>query len=420
MLLKSVRVTNFKSIHDSTEFSVGPVTCLVGRNESGKSAVLQALYTLNPVVKQDAAFDAFDFPRSRYSEFRDRPEDQPAPNVVTTTWDLTEKDLTAVRAALAGNEDHTGWGTDPFRLPDAMRVVVRKGYDNVLHWQVPVDDAALRDAVVKALTPRLPKLVLFSDYQRLPGQIAIDELKRRQAEGTLTFDDRAFLALLELAGTKPDELDGIAHSERLIAELEAVSNRISREIFVYWSQNRHLRVQFRLDAARHADPPPFNTGEILRIRIENTRHGVTVAFDERSSGFVWFFSFLVWFSQLRRQYAERLILLMDEPGLSLHPRAQADLLRYMTERLRPQNQVIYSTHSPFMIDGHEIPALRGVEDVVSSDGEALGTIVTDEIWSCGADTLMPVRAAVRSSNQRAIESSSHPANEPSSHLRSQV
>jgi predicted ATP-dependent endonuclease of OLD family len=390
MLLKSVRITNFKSIHDSTEFAVGPITCLVGRNESGKSAILQALYTLNPVIKTDAAFDAFDFPRSRYAEFRDRSEDEPAPNVVTTTWELTEKDLSVVRAALASDDA----GCYPFTVPGSMRVVIRKGYDNELHWQIPIDDEAARQAVIKALTPRLPKLVLFSDYQRLPGQIAINELTRRQADGSLTFDDRAFLALLELAGTKPDELDRIERSERLIAELEAVSNRISREIFVYWSQNRHLRVQFRLDAARPADPPPFNTGEILRIRIENTRHGVTVAFDERSSGFVWFFSFLVWFSQLRRQYAERLILLMDEPGLSLHPRAQADLLRYMTERLRPLNQVIYSTHSPFMIDAGEISALRGVEDVVSSDGDTLGTIVTDEIWSCGSDTLMPVRTAL--------------------------
>lgn len=378
MLLRSVRITHFKSIHDSTEFSVGPVTCLVGRNESGKSAVLQSLYTLNPVIKTDAAFDPFDFPRSRYSEFRDRNEDEPAPNVVTTSWELTEKDLAVVRG----------------EIPPSMRVFVRKGYDNQLHWDVPLPDPAARDAVVKALTPRLPKLVLFSDYQRLPGEIAIDELRRRQAAGTLTFGDRAFLALLELAGTKPDELDRIARSEQLIAELEAVSNRISREIFVYWSQNRHLRVQFRLDAARPLDPPPFNTGEVLRIRIENTRHGVTVAFDERSSGFVWFFSFLVWFSQLRRQYAERLILLLDEPGLSLHPHAQADLRRYFTERLRPLNQVIYSTHSPFMIDAADTAALRGVEDVVSSDGEALGTIVTDEIWSCDADTLMPVHLAI--------------------------
>ena len=403
MLLKSVRITNFKSIHDSTEFATGPVTCLVGRNESGKSAILEALYRMNPVIKDDARFDTLDFPRSRYAEWRQRSEDMAGlpesrephlgTNVVTTTWELSDKDLTVIRGALAG-------AVAPAKMPEAMRVVIRKGYDNELRWHVPIGDPDARDMVIKALTPRLPKFVLFSDYQRLPGQIAIDELERRQAEGTLTFDDRAFLALLELAGAKAGELDRIQRTEQLIAELEAVSNRISREIFAYWSQNRHLRVQFRLDAARPADPPPFNAGEILRIRIENLRHGITIGFDERSSGFVWFFSFLVWFSQLRRQYAERLVLLLDEPGLSLHPRAQVDLLRYMNERLRPLNQVIYSTHSPFMVDPNEIPALRGVEDVVSSDGESLGTIVTDEIWSCAADTLMPVRLAMKVKGER--------------------
>ena len=69
---------------------------------------------------------------------------------------------------------------------------------------------------------------------------------------------------------------------------------------------------------RPADPPPFNSGSVFRTRIYNTRHQVTVGFDERSAGFVWFFSFLVWFSQVRKNYGngKSLIILLDEPALS--------------------------------------------------------------------------------------------------------
>ncbi|MCW4038855.1 MAG: ATP-binding protein [Candidatus Bathyarchaeota archaeon] len=55
MKLESVKIENFKSILDTTEFSVKNVTCLVGKNEAGKSAILQALYKLNPDVPEARA-----------------------------------------------------------------------------------------------------------------------------------------------------------------------------------------------------------------------------------------------------------------------------------------------------------------------------------------------------------------------------
>ena len=181
--------------------------------------------------------------------------------------------------------------------------------------------------------------------------------------------------------------------EQFVAKLEAVSNRISAEIFNYWSQNRHLDVDFRFDAARASDPSPFNSGNIFRTRIRNNRHKVTVGFDERSAGFVWFFSFLVWYSRLRSHYGSRLVVLLDEPGLSLHAKAQSDLLRYIKEKLRPQYQVIYTTHSPFMVDPDNILSARTVEDVFK-DGQVEGTKVGDRVLSTDADTLAPLQAAL--------------------------
>ena len=129
-------------------------------------------------------------------------------------------------------------------------------------------------------------------------------------------------------------------------------------MFKYWTQNRNLRVLFTLDAALSGDPPPFNQGRILHTRIYNTLHDVSVNFDERSRGFVWFFSFLVLFSQVKKNFGKNVIILLDEPGLSLHAKAQGDLLRYVEEQLTPDHQVIYTTHSPFMIDSTNLMCMN--------------------------------------------------------------
>ena len=78
---------------------------------------------------------------------------------------------------------------------------------------------------------------------------------------------------------------------------------------------------------------------------------------------------------MERTYGDRLIILLDEPGLSLHGKAQGDLLRYIKEKLLPKYQVIYTTHSPFMIDTDNILSVRTVEDVTAEGGAALGTKV---------------------------------------------
>ena len=109
---------------------------------------------------------------------------------------------------------------------------------------------------------------------------------------------------------------------------------------------------------------------------------------------MWFFSFLVWFSQMERTYGNKLVILLDEPGLSLHGEAQKDLLGYIKEDLLPKYQVIYTTHSPFMIDPDNILNVRTVENKVTEDGAMLGTKVSDHPLKADAQTLFPLRVAL--------------------------
>lgn len=438
MIFKSVRIQNFKCIEDSEEFTLDRVTCLVGKNEAGKSAILEALYKLKPVVKEHANFnDIIEYPRKDWNEYRERRKQEPA-NVLTTVWELEENDAKLVEGVL---------GPNALRSPT---VTITKGYDNRQRWAFEIDEGQVISncmkgaglyaeelqqagaaksvpelvkhltelpspserqtallstlqttfgkgttelAAASALSQRLPTFLYFYEYWKMPGQVSINELRAKQQQNTLTNGERIFLALLDLAGTTPDGIDGIKKFEEFVAELEGVSNRITKTIFEYWSQNRHLRVQFRLDLARPEDPAPYNTGNVFRTRIENLRHAVTVGFDERSSGFVWFFSFLVWFSQVRKNFGENLFILLDEPGLGLHAKAQQDLLRFVDERLKPNYQTIYSAHSPFMVDPEKLLSARTVEDVVKDD-QILGTKVGDKVFSTDADTLFPLQAAL--------------------------
>jgi len=441
MKLVEARIQNFKSIEDSEPFTLGQLTCLAGKNESGKTAILQALYHLNPVEPTlEPLNKVMEYPRHRLDQF-----DVDSKEFLTTTWELGDADRSEVEKVLgegcfASNEvvltktyekPDADWKVnlnhqailsrlaDQFELTDPARARLAKrattteavtaiagaadsttGERNLREHIQSWEGGSATAVAISILRPLLPKLLYFSRYEQMEGQVAINQLLPKMADETkLTTPDKVFLALLDLAKTSVDEIRNVRLSEELIARLEGVSNGLTRQIFKYWSQNRHLRVQFRYEEAETGDTPPFNEGRIFRTRIWNDRHGVSVTFDERSAGFIWFFSFLVWFSQMRKTFGENLLVLLDEPGLSLHGRAQADLLRYFHEELLPQFQVVYTTHSPFMIDSSDILSVRTVEDVVLKDEKTdeeivLGTKVGDKSLSTDSDTLFPLRAAL--------------------------
>lgn len=389
MKLKSVQVKNFKCVEDSAPFDVCPVTCLVGKNEAGKTSLLEALHKLNPDVVELGEFDVLlEYPRRRRKEYQRRAKAEPD-DALITRWELEDKDVRAIEESLGSNA-----------LPSRI-VEVRKGYYPGRRWTF--EDGKSPHETVSAplqtmLERLLPKFLYFSKCNIMNGRISIDDLIRNQERGKLAGPERVFLALLELVGTKPQHLTSIENSEELIADLEAASAPITDKISKYWSQNTSLRVIFQLHAGKLQDLPPFDKGQVLQTRVLNTRHNLTLNFDERSTGFVWFFSFLVWFSQVRRTFGDNLFVLLDDPGIGLHAKAQEDLLRYIAQEIEPHYQAIYTTHSPFMVDPNNLARTRTVEDVVAtgSGGEELylGTKVGDKAFSTDADTLIPLQAAL--------------------------
>ena len=235
MQLTQAQIENFKSVDDSLPFEVGPITCLVGKNESGKTALLQALYCLNPVVDAAGRYVPLEYPRRRWSQYKERAQDSPD-NVLTTTWTIEDSDRQVIESLLGSGAltQHT--------------VTITKGYENVLDWSnLVIDEKAVVDhfidaadlhteeaervrlaqdvpellkilgqsevpseretklvqrieevvgahtvvhVVVDLLSDRLPKFVYFAEYDRLPGQVSITDLLQRKTQDSTTLSMR--------------------------------------------------------------------------------------------------------------------------------------------------------------------------------------------------------------------------------------
>tara|TARA_B100000809_G_scaffold230454_1_gene244865 strand:+ start:22250 stop:24265 length:2016 start_codon:yes stop_codon:yes gene_type:complete len=410
MKLTQARVINYRSIDDSSWVRVDDVTALVGKNESGKTAFLQAIRKINSISGEEDAFIIRDYPRKGYIKYK-KIHDQNPCEVAQAEFKLNAEEISQIEANFG----------DGILASD--KVIVTKNYKNERNWKINLAESVSQPSNVTTFTQPstpaptsiqsavqtvedvsnvseriseqflekwLPKFVYFDNYSLMRGKISINELRQRSENGG-PFDDadRTFLSLLTLSGVSLKDLEKDLGYEDIKVELESASITITDEIFEYWQQNRQLKVQFDVSQADPRDAPPLNQGKILHVRIENARHRVTVSFDERSKGFVWFFSFLSYFSHLEETESGDLVILLDEPGTALHAMAQKDFLRFMDERLSPRCQVLYTTHSPFMIDLEKLHRIRLVQDM-----DGVGTVITDDPVHNDKETVFPLQMAL--------------------------
>lgn len=212
--------------------------------------------------------------------------------------------------------------------------------------------------------------------------------------------DHPLLGLIDLARLDLDQLLNASRTQELKNKLQGASNHLSGKILKYWSQNKHLRMNFDVRPALANDPPGMQQGINIWGEVFDSKHLVSTGLHTRSTGFVWFFSFLAWYSAQKKQ-DQPLVLLLDEPGLSLHGKAQADLLRYFEAEIatNPKHQLVYTTHSPFMVDPARFNRVRIVQDRSIDTNDELsreedGTKVITDVLDAGEDSLFPLQGAL--------------------------
>lgn len=452
MRLLQVTIDRFRNFTSPQTIDIEPdVTCFVGKNESGKTTLLKALHRLNPANGTDLEFKQTpEYPMARLSRDR-RSEDLDLFSPVSAEFSLTDEDsaeiasrgydlLPATRVIARrtyGNElqlelkadfpEVVKWALeqgavknddDEERLtaattyseweqqvevllsdikgeaaPRAKAVRdVKKRVVAVQSLLGPVDSDDLRDL----LTDLLPKFFYFSEYSILPGECDLTALHQKMGNRQpLSENEQTVVALLAFADEEPSSFMDEDYVSRK-AELQAASADLSERVFEFWKQNTDLAVVFETDMPlRGTDPQGREIRpRVLLIQLRDERHGgVETNFGTRSAGFQWFFSFLAAFSAYQSR-DENVIVLLDEPGTSLHGEAQKDFVRYIYQELGQSQQVLYTTHSQFMIDPTRYETIRAVHDQATRDDKNAGVVVTLAGLSADRDTTLPVEAAL--------------------------
>jgi predicted ATP-dependent endonuclease of OLD family len=226
----------------------------------------------------------------------------------------------------------------------------------------------------------MPVFIYLDEYPALRGHQNIAEyLSRKKHPEQVLAEDHDFEKLCKVAGLSPEKLTELLAQKEQEARNQ-LANRagavVTSEIRRLW-KDRPLKVRFNLDA-EHMD---------TFLSDPNAVYDVEVNLDERSRGFKWFFSFYITFAaDTKGGNAENAIILLDEPGLYLHANSQSDLLTHLSKDFK--NQILYTTHSPFMVPVHALDAVRTV-----NIAEDTGTTVTNDPTG-DARTLFPLQAAL--------------------------
>ena len=481
MRLRKFRVRAYRCIHDSGEITVGDLAAFVGRNESGKTTILQALTLLN----KDEEISELDLCDEMSEELKDEIR------LAEGEFELNQHEIDLVKEKFPNLTDFTkiklyrtnrsqkvmyefenlelsetndnelnSWENFSKQIlgfldtiPNHLRIqidtkffegpspknqeIFDRGmaeFSNQFHviaiqeskvieeWEKIYESpenqfsnllsgesqkTALQNFIASELHPRF---VYFSDYKKIYGNINLNEYLREEKgeradsiEYIEEFDKAETVRnLFYLAELDIKELDEVKESpSKCIKLLNAASNRLTSKLNPAWKGDP-IHVDLR-----------YNPGNIMSVVISDVHKDGTITntglLNRRAEGFKWTFSFIVNFAaETQRAELKEAILLLDEPARNLHPTQQmgiSDLLK----NLAGSNQVLYATHSPFMIFDYTPGNLL----VVELDKRKHLSRIFYDYWNADDKTLTPIlyglsRGQVESMTDREIGTNSRP------------
>lgn len=481
MRLRKFRVRAYRCIHDSGEITVGDLAAFIGRNESGKTTILQALTLLNrdevvsdldlcdemseelkseiklvegefelslkeislikekfpniPEIKKVRIFRTNKNPNTQY-DFGNVEISEEVNKGINSWENFTEKIFNFLETipnhiriqlktkffegkppksqevfdsemAEFSNNVHVAATEEPRVIEEWEKIYAKpeNQFSNLLKGTT--DRNALENYVESDLHPRF---VYFSDYKKIFGNIKLNEYQQAERgehrEGIEYIEefDRAETVrnLFYLAELDINEMDRLRDSpSKLIKFLNTASNRLTNRINPAWKGDP-IHVDLR-----------YLPGNIMSVVISDVHRDGTITntglLNRRGEGFMWTFSFIVNFAaETQRAELKEAILLLDEPARNLHPTQQigiSDLLK----NLAGSNQVLYATHSPFMIFDYTPGNLL----VVELDKRKHLSRIFYDYWNADDKTLTPIlyglsRGLVESIVDREIGTNSRP------------
>ncbi len=309
MLISSVHVKAFRSIFE-LHFPVDPkITVMIGANESGKTNLLQAIDAFRP---------SYPFNNSLTCQYSDYYYQGKCPEVTLEFSHLSRE-----------NRRHLLPFSELFK--DVEKFAVAKAGPDLSNYHIYVNNEEVGIPNIKKFLDYLPKILYFDNISLLKSRVEMDTLLNGDPNSHTERN------LLKIGGLHNNFELIFEDSTRGRRASEEASKLITQQIRRVWSQEPTIEIKLNVN------------GKVLYIDISD---GTTVydTPESRSLGFRWYLSFYINFiAQTFEARANEFLFLLDEPGIHLHPAGQKDLTRVM-EDLSIKNQLIYTTHSPFMIN----------------------------------------------------------------------
>jgi len=478
--LRRFRIRAFRCIHDSGDVTVGDLAAFVGRNESGKTTILQGLILLNrdEIVSEldlcdemveelkseikvaegvfelneherefvKEKFPSLDIKRLKIFRTNKNPEIQydfedgkigEEQNTNLRSWQSITSDLQNFIDTIP-NHIQERLDTDFFQLRSPPKTIGGFKKDLQIFDENIKSVASEEEEVVSEwneLYPKIlknsdgflntserleleefikdnlhPRIVYFSDYKKILGNINLQDYLhgvKSSTSGNVEYVEEfdrveTVRNLFYLAELELDKLEEYQNSpSKLIKLLNQASKKLTSRLNPAW-KGEPIHVELR-----------FNPGNIMSVIISDVHRDGTITntglLNRRAEGFKWTFSFIINFAaETQRSELKEAILLLDEPARNLHPTQQrgiSDLLK----NLAGTNQVLYATHSPFMIFDYTPGNLL----VVELERKNHLSKIYYEYWKADDATLIPIlyglsRGLVESTVDREIGSNSRP------------
>ena len=240
------------------------------------------------------------------------------------------------------------------------------------------------EEIRKKVLKSIPKFVYYSDYGNLDSEIflprVIEDLERNDLSESARAKVRTLEVLFKYVGLSPQEIYELGNDRKVIIkklnhydqEVSSEEVDLTEEEVKDWSEKKKERGVLLRSAATELTTSfkkwwlqgnyifDFQAdGNHFRINVSDKLRPEHIELEGRSRGLQWFFSFFLVFLVETKEEHSNTILLLDEPGLSLHPIAQYDLAKFF-RKLSEDNQLIYTSHSPFLVDMDNLANVKAV------------------------------------------------------------
>lgn len=380
MRLSSVEIVGYRSFSQKVVLHFDPnVTIIIGANDHGKTNLLDALTHLNKDTK-------FDKERDLNWDYVEDPEEFP---YLSFTFSLDEEDraeLLRVAQERLAELAKVAASTPAAVLLTAQPAPASAPEDPLTLEKIPSSLSCSKKGLAKPLTftklsglpdgtatkfmgEASPRVELIRAHETVPDSVSLAELRA---------DSHEFMrGIFYYAGLSTDEFEKLfSQTDSTMMRLEKAQQQLNRTLRANWSQGSDL--EFRLVHESKTDRI------VLRIK-DPAVSGRLVRASQRSSGFTHFFTLKTILNARQQEHpANSYIFLFDEPGIYLHPAGQYDLLQVL-DTIGRNNQVVYSTHSLFMLN-KTFPARHRLV-VKSADGTTLDGKPCAGRWGAAIDAL---------------------------------